>query len=266
MTARRAKKGPTSPATSRRSAHGRTGRATPPAATGAGAGSRRRAATAVVREPLRERAYRLLREQIVSNALPPGFQALEDEFARRLRMSRTPVREALLKLQTDGMVRVEPRRGATVLPIAPSDLQHIYQVVTAIETAAVELAARRRLDAAALAPLATAVRDMETALAAGDRKAWARADDAFHELLLALSGNPRLAGIGQLLRDHVRRARLATLHQRASPVKSNAAHRATYEAIARGDPVAARELHRAQRERVSDELATLLRDYPLPYL
>lgn len=214
------------------------------------------------RESLADRAYRVLREQIFSNELPPGYRGLEEELAVRLKMSRTPVHEALVRLQFDGLVQIQPRHGITVLPIAPEDMREIYQVVTAVETAAVELLARRRAAREDLAPLLAAIEAMDAALAADDRLAWAEADDRFHRLLLEMCGNRRLAAFGLAQRDQVRRARNVTLNARATPHASNRAHRATYEAIAAGDAVLARELHRAQREGVSEQLTRLLQQTP----
>jgi len=218
------------------------------------------------RESLSDRAYRLLRDQVFANELPPGYRGLEEEFAVRLKMSRTPVHEALVRLQLDGLVRIEPRRGVVILPVAPKDMKEIYEVVTAVETAAVELLTRRRLTRRELAPLKKAVEAMDAALESDDLQCWAKEDDQFHRLLLELCGNDRLAIIGLAQRDQVRRARLVTLHQRPTPKPSNAAHRATYEAICDGDALRARELHRAQREGASDQLTKLLEAYPLPFV
>lgn len=209
-------------------------------------------------ESLSAKAYRVLRAQIFDNELPPGFRALEVEIAFRLKMSRTPVREALVRLQDEGLVLIEPRRGVVILPIQPLDMKHIYEVVTAIETAAVELLCRRSLSQTQLQSMAQAVADMDSTLQADDRPGWADADDRFHRLLLEMCGNPRLAAIGQAQRDQVSRARLVTLHQRPLPLASNDAHRATLEAIASGDLERARALHQSQRERASAELTALL--------
>lgn len=216
------------------------------------------------RESLADKAYRTLREQIFSNELPPGYRGLEEEVALRLKMSRTPVREALVRMQLEGLVEIQPRRGILVLPIAAKDIKEIYEVVTAVETAAVELLARRRPGADELAPLRGAVDTMDEALARGDRLAWAAADDLFHRLLLELCGNPRLAAVGLAQRDQVRRARNVTLNARSAPHASNAAHRRTYEAIRDGEAVRARELHRAQREGVSQQLTELLEKHLNP--
>jgi DNA-binding GntR family transcriptional regulator len=210
------------------------------------------------RESLADRAYRVLREQILANELPPGYRGLEEELALRLKMSRTPVREALVRLQLEGLVQIQPRHGVLVQPIAMQDMHEIYQVVTAIETAAVELLARRRLTEEELTPVREAVDAMDKALARDDRVAWAAADTGFHRLLLELCGNARLASIGLAHQDQVRRTRNATLGFIDPPHASNVAHRRTYEAIRVGEAVLARELHRTQREGASQNLTGLL--------
>jgi len=216
-----------------------------------------------VRARLSDRAYERLRARIFDNELPPGYRALEEELARRLRMSRTPVHEALIRLQNEGLVRLEPRRGVSVLAVSVEDMREIYGVVTAVETAAAELLAARRPDDRMLAPLSQAVADMERSLAGDDLVAWAHADERFHRGLLRLCGNRRLAEIGLRFRDQVRRVRMITLAARPKPVNSTEAHRATFEAILAGDPDRARELHHRQRVRGSRQLTELLERSPV---
>lgn len=213
-----------------------------------------------------DKAYRTLREQIFANELPPGYRGLEEELALRLKMSRTPVHEALVRLQLEGLVEIKPRHGIVVLPIAPHDMKQIYEVVTAVETAAVEMLARRHPAETEIGQLLEAVDAMDCALANSDRVAWAAADDRFHRLLLELCGNPRLAAVGLAQRDQVRRARNVTLNTINTPLASNAAHRRTYEAIRDGDALRARELHRAQREGVSQQLTEMLKTKRDPLL
>lgn len=212
---------------------------------------------------LSDQAYARLRQRIFDNELPPGYRALEQELARRLRMSRTPLHEALIRLQNEGLVRLEPRRGVTVLPVSTEDMREIYEVVTAVETAAVELLTARRPGEQALAPLNRAVVEMERALAADDLVAWAHADERFHRGLLELCGNHRLGEVGLRFRDQVRRVRMITLGARPKPVASTEAHRATFEAIRVGDVERARELHRAQRTRGSRQMTELLEKSPV---
>src|SRR5215210_4051279 len=88
-----------------------------------------------------EDAYRALKDAIRNNVFPPGYQASEQEIALRLGMSRTPVHEAAIRLQEDGLIRVLSRRGILILALAPDDMREIYDVIIAIEGRAAELLA-----------------------------------------------------------------------------------------------------------------------------
>ena len=84
-----------------------------------------------------DEAYRLMRSMILDNKWAPGHRALEQALAQELGMSRTPVREALIRLQKEGLVEVMPRHGMRVLPVSPDDMRDIYELLTAIEATAV---------------------------------------------------------------------------------------------------------------------------------
>ena len=109
-------------------------------------------------------AYLRLKEEIRSNDMPPGFQAPEPEIAERLGMSRTPVREALIRLEAEGLVELIPRRGARVLPIRTEDMKEIYEILTALEPDAAAALAARNPSPEALQPLIQATDEMEQAL------------------------------------------------------------------------------------------------------
>lgn len=218
---------------------------------------------AFVKRSFAEDAYLRLKAQILDNALPPGHRALEAELAETLGMSRTPVREALLRLQAEGLVRVEPRRGMVVLSISPAEMAEIYDVLTALETMAAETLARLMPDPARMRPLWRAVEEMEVALAADDLDAWADADEQFHRSLVEVCGNGRLASAALTFRDQIRRTRHLTLRLRARPLRSNEAHRTLLRAIESGDAEAAFAVHRAQRQRAGRELMEILQRFRL---
>lgn len=210
-----------------------------------------------------EDAYRRLKAQILDNELPPGHRALEAELAETLGMSRTPVREALLRLQSEGLVRVEPRRGMVVLSISPAEMTEIYDVLTALETMAAETLAKLMPDPDRMRPLWQAVEEMEVALAADDLDAWADADEQFHRSLVEACGNGRLASAALTFRDQIRRTRHLTLRLRARPLRSNEAHRTLLRVIESGDAEAAFAVHRAQRQRAGRELLEILQRFRL---
>ncbi|MDJ0824015.1 MAG: GntR family transcriptional regulator [Rhodobacter sp.] len=141
--------------------------------------------------------YALLKNEICSNGLPTGFEAPEPEIAKRLGMSRTPVREAPIRLEAEGPVELRPRRGARVLPNRADDMR---EILTALEPKAAAFAARRPR-AQELAPPEVAISDMESALAAEDLVARAEADNRFRLTLPEKQGNRRLKAFVSAIYD-----------------------------------------------------------------
>jgi DNA-binding GntR family transcriptional regulator len=194
-----------------------------------------------------QRAIALLREMVISNKLPPGSNHLEIELAALLGMSRTPIREAAIVLEGQGLVEVKPRHGVRILPIAPADMEEIYSILTELESLAAYNLANTRPGDVELSELRQHIDEMDSALAADDRHRWARADDAFHRSLVRLAGNRRLETVVTTYSDQAHRARLLTLFMRPTPSASNDDHRRLVDAIAAGDAEAARAIHRAHR-------------------
>ncbi|WP_037545185.1 GntR family transcriptional regulator [Stappia stellulata] len=211
-------------------------------------------------------AYERLKEEIRTNRMPSGYQAPEPEIAVRLGMSRTPVREALIRLEAEGLVELIPRHGARVLPIRAADMREIYEILTALEPdAAARLAARKPSDEE-LTQLEKATRDMEAALEKEDLDTWAEADDRFHLALLELQGNRRLKGFVMSLYDQAHRARIVTMRMRDLPRKSTEEHREILENLRSGDAEATRRVFREHRRRAADELLGILEKYRLGQL
>jgi len=213
-----------------------------------------------------EDAYERLKDEIRNNRIPPGLQAPEPELALRLGMSRTPVREALIKLQAEGLVELIPRRGVRILPLRAHDMREIYEILTVLEPdAAAKLAARKPSDEELL-PLAKATSDMEMALKKQDLNLWAEADDRFHIELLELQNNRRLRDFVMTLYDQTHRARIVTMRMRDVPKESTEEHREILEHLSRGDAKAVRRVFKAHRQRASEELLSILEKYKLGQL
>jgi DNA-binding GntR family transcriptional regulator len=208
-------------------------------------------------------AYHAIRRRILDNVYAPGLQVLEQTLATELGISRTPLREALTRLQEEGLVEVIPRHGMRVLPVSPIEMHEIYVVLTALESAAAELLARRRPSEAELKPLVGASRDMARALKVDDLDAWANADASFHLRLVQLTGNKTLIDAVARLGDRVHRARTFSLRLRPKPVNSTKEHMALIERIRAGDVQGAVDVNRKHRERASDELLSIFERYRL---
>ncbi|RYG57959.1 MAG: GntR family transcriptional regulator [Alphaproteobacteria bacterium] len=212
---------------------------------------------------LKDAAYEGMRRRILDNVWLPGYRALEQEIALELGVSRTPVREALIRLEREGLVQVIPRHGMRVLPMSATDMREIYEVLTALESMAVELVATRRPSEAELQPLVKATTAMEQALIENDLDAWALADESFHERLVTMSGNRHLIEAVFTHWDRAHRARMFTLRLRPKPVNSTHEHTALVERLQAGDPVGASAANRAHRQRASRELLAIFEQYRL---
>ena len=210
-----------------------------------------------------QRALRELRKMIFAGELPAGSQHLESELAERLGMSRTPVREAALTLETQGLLEMRPRKGVRILPVSPEDMREIYDVLTELESLAARRAAERSYSDAELLPLAQAIDNMERALDRDDLESWAAADDDFHRELVRLGGNSRIQGIVGMMSDQVRRARAVTLYMRPKPTRSNHDHRRVFDAIRDGQPETAAEIHREHRRAAKKLIVGLLEKHKL---
>lgn len=220
------------------------------------------------RPSLVDDAYAAMKEEIRESRFPPGYQASEQEIALRLGMSRTPVHEAAIRLQEDGLVRILPRKGIIICALAPADMREIYDVVIAIEGRAAALLAEmpeaKRENAAT--ELAAHTTTMAAAREAGDLAGWGHADECFHRTLVERAGNGRMIRINQTITDQAHRARMLTLKLRRELGASVAEHEQIIQAIRIGDAASAQEQAYRHRSRARDELLPLLESFGLKHL
>jgi DNA-binding GntR family transcriptional regulator len=202
-----------------------------------------------------ERAYRHLKTAIVSVQTTPGTPLNEQQIAGRLGMSRTPVREALRRLEQEGLVVRHPRRGVVVAPLSMQDVLEIWQLREILEPAACRLAVGR-LDPVALAGLErtlSALVGREPRLE--DYERHHQADVALHRLIAQATGNARLFQILEALTGRIARVRMAH-----SPTRFRRAlreHLDILAALRRGDPEVAAEVMRVHLANARAGLATL---------
>jgi DNA-binding GntR family transcriptional regulator len=175
-----------------------------------------------------------LRDAIMRGSLAPGSQLGEAELATQLGVSRGPLREAMQRLVQEGLLRSERNRGLFVASLEPDDVRDVYTARAAIERAAVSLILRGDHKKAAQA-LTQVHRDMVRAAARGDRAALSDADLRFHEVLVSLSGSPRLARMHGTLLVETRMC-LTALQNSSSPAADAVEeHAELAEGIRRGD-------------------------------
>ena len=154
-----------------------------------------------------------IRGQILDGRLKPGERLVEDRLSLELGVSRVPVREALLGLSMEGLVRLEPRRGATVIAVTPELVAELVEVRTLLEALNARLAARRH-DPAIVALLQDTLRRGNAAAQSGTSEQLAHLNAEFHERLAEASRNSVLSDIMRSLRE---RTSLAFADQRPRP-------------------------------------------------
>lgn len=208
-----------------------------------------------------ERAYSLLRRQILACELEPGSELREAAVADMTGFGRTPVREALQRLVSEGLVQVRSRQGYRVSPITLDDVQHVFELRLVLEPVAVELTIARNSDEelAALRHLAHAThRSIEEA----SYEEYLTDHLAFHVAIAERCGNPRLArAIHELIAERQRLAFLvARNRQRAAD--PDIEHHELYDAIVERDTERAKRIVVEQiqqhRKRVVDALVARL--------
>lgn len=192
--------------------------------------------------------YEVLRQCIVEGDFAPGQRLLSDALATELRVSRTPVREALRKLEAEGLVEASGRAGLTVRAISEEDLSELFYVREALEGMAARLAAENASDAATL-DLHALLDEMAEALAHSDLKLIRALTGEFHMAVCRASRNRRLMHSLKILLDQVRQVQTSTLFLEGRAADAIDEHRRLVEAIESRDSDLAEQIARRHRQK-----------------
>jgi DNA-binding GntR family transcriptional regulator len=156
-----------------------------------------------------DRAYAFAKERILDGRFAGGELISEGDVADGVGLSRTPVREAFLRLESEGLLRLYPKRGALVVPVSVAEVESVIETRLLVERFAIEKVIRQAVDLGGI--LQTAIREQE-ALAAQEReREFVEADREFHRLVVAAAGNDILLQLHDSLRDRQSRMGLAAL-------------------------------------------------------
>jgi len=202
--------------------------------------------------PLAERVYRRIRDAIATGALPPRGRLSERELADTLNVSTSPVKAALRRLEAEGMVVTEPRRG-TWVAFAPEKLHEMGVIRAALEGVAARLAAERITDAQ-LAELRGVLEELRRATAAGRTAALAEANDRYHGLILEAADNVFLSNAVRALQGYYRMTRNRMQSVPLEAARAMKEHVAIFEAVRRRNPAGAEAAMRAHIARSVDTL------------
>lgn len=193
--------------------------------------------------PLRDVVFNTLRKAILTGELKPGERLMEIHLANRLGVSRTPIREAIRKLELEGLVTMIPRRGAEVAQITEKSLKDVLEVRRALDALCAELACER-ITEQGKAQLAAACGEFEKATKTKDTTVIAKADVALHDIIVAATGNQRLVQLVNNLAEQMYRYRFEYIKDESQHEKLIEEHRMIYESIMEKDSTAAAEAAR----------------------
>lgn len=160
--------------------------------------------------PLRDVVFNTLRQAILRGELKPGERLMEIQLANKLGVSRTPIREAIRKLELEGLVLMIPRKGAEVAEITEKSLRDVLEVRRALEELAVQLVCEK-ITEEEIEELKAAAREFENVLKDGDITKIAEADVRFHDVIYMVTDNQKLIQLLNNLREQMYRFRVEYL-------------------------------------------------------
>lgn len=207
-------------------------------------------------KPLREVVAETLREAIASGILRAGERLMEIQLAEELGVSRTPVREAIRKLELEGFVVMMPRRGTYVADLSIKDINEVFEIRTALDVLAAGLAAER-ITEEELEQLERLLVEIAELIEQGDVDKLVESDSQFHDVLYRASRNDRLVGIINNLREQFTRFRSISIKYPGRMQDTVNEHRRLVEAIASRDTDLAQQI---AREHMENSEQTLLQD------
>ncbi len=197
--------------------------------------------------PLRDIVFNTLRQAILKGELAPGERLMEVSLAQKLGVSRTPVREAIRKLELEGLVLMIPRKGAEVARISEKSLRDVLEVRRGLEDLAVELACER-ITQNQIMELRKANVQFENSLTSNDVTAIAEADERFHEIIYKATGNDKLIQVINNIKEQMYRYRLEYIKDNAKRQDLVSEHKAIVIALEQGNLLEAKERMRRHIE------------------
>lgn len=204
-------------------------------------------------KPLGNIVYESLKESILNGSLKPGEKLMESRIAEDLGVSRTPVREAIRKLEKEKYVKMIPRKGAYVEDLTMEDILEVLEIRIVLEGLASKLAARNITDEMKL-KIQRNIESFDNASTELDRKELISLDEKFHHIIYQSSGNKKLNEIVRELQDQFQRFRLSYFNELSSYMKLANSHNKLYEAIISGDEEAAEAYAKEHIEEIRDNI------------
>ena len=193
--------------------------------------------------PLRDVVFNTLRQAILKGELEPGERLMEIQLADRLGVSRTPIREAIRKLELEGLVLMIPRKGAEVAKMTLKDMEDVLGVREALDELAAKIACKKISDEQ-LANLKTIKDEFKRSMDSGDVKKIAEEDVKFHDAIYEATNNAKLVSMMNNIREQMYRYRVEYLKDPKNYPMLVKEHDAIYRALeARNMELVTTEMH-----------------------
>ena len=215
------------------------------------------------RRSLGQDVYGKLKQAIVKGDLPPDSRLIESRMANVMGISRTPVREAIHKLEREGLLRHNPSGGFFVVGLTRSDIEETFGIRSVLESYAARLAAAHHKGEEELDPWEQKIHKYQLYLDRGDLKALLRINTEFHDLLYALSRSPRLIKMINDLQDQIYRFRQVLLKTEENARISNEDHKLILKHISKHDLEGVESL---VREHILRGQGIVLKEFDMRYI
>ena len=208
-------------------------------------------------KPLRELVFESIREAIIGGKLRPGERLMEIQLAEEMGVSRTPIREAIRKLELEALVVMIPRKGAYVAGLSMKDIADVFEIRRALEGLAAELACERITDEE-LEELERYLVRIAEDIESQDISKVVATDTDFHTLLYKASRNQRLSQTINNLREQIQRFRMTSLSYPGRMRNALEEHRKIVEAISARDSEAARKIAQEHIENAENSMMNMI--------
>ncbi len=209
--------------------------------------------------PLRDVVFNTLRQEILTGKLKPGERLMEIHLANKLGVSRTPIREAIRKLELEGLVIMIPRRGAEVAQITWKNLKEVLEVRRALDVLVIELACER-MTPEELSTLYNACEKFKDATKNSDTRKIAEADVELHDIIVASARNGRLTQLLNNLAEQMYRYRFEYLKDASQHEMLVQEHYDMYQSILNKDKISAA---RVVRKHIDNQEEAIIRQLQL---
>lgn len=210
-------------------------------------------------KPLRDIVFESLREAIIDGSLKPGERVMEVQLAEKLGVSRTPVREAIRKLELEGLLIMVPRKGAYVADVSFKDVLDVLEIRASLEGLAASLAAEKMTEEE-VQILQMKSREFSKCVENDDVQGMIHKDSEFHDIILKSARNAKLLNIIEGLRDQVQRFRVVYFTEFNKSSYLTQEHQRVLEAISNRDSEVAQKYAQQHIENIKNYIISRMKD------